>query len=385
MDLDKIFLEGACPTSIGGQAVMEGIMMRGPKKVALAVRTGDNEIRLKTKYGPRKSGWMKVPILRGIVAFWQSLVEGTRTLMDSATILEEAGLMEDENKEDRAECYGKTGEINTEIESGTFSERIEARLRVKYGDKAAWNVMIYFSVIVAVIFSIGVFVLLPTWVIGLFKGIIHNSVALSFTEGIFRLIIFLAYIVAISYLDDIRRVFQYHGAEHKTIHCFEKGMDLTAENAQSFYRLHPRCGTSFLVFVMIITLLVFPLMGWPDLWERLLSRIVLIPVIAGLSYEVLKWAGMSNSILVKTLSLPGIYLQKITTREPDKSMLEVAIVAMKAVLPEENDTPLFDGIVDNNGSFLCVSEKGSGEAEENKASECKVGDYNLGDQNDNAC
>ncbi|MDD7347638.1 MAG: DUF1385 domain-containing protein [Clostridiales bacterium] len=385
MDLDKIFLEGACPTSIGGQAVMEGIMMRGPKKVALAVRTGDNEIRLKTKYGPRKSGWMKVPILRGIVAFWQSLVEGTRTLMDSATILEEAGLMEDENKEDRAECYGKTGEINTEIESGTFSERIEARLRVKYGDKAAWNVMIYFSVIVAVIFSIGVFVLLPTWVIGLFKGIIHNSVALSFTEGIFRLIIFLAYIVAISYLDDIRRVFQYHGAEHKTIHCFEKGMDLTAENAQSFYRLHPRCGTSFLVFVMIITLLVFPLMGWPDLWERLLSRIVLIPVIAGLSYEVLKWAGMSNSILVKTLSLPGIYLQKITTREPDKSMLEVAIVAMKAVLPEENDTPLFDGIVDNNGSFLCVSEKGSGEAEENKASECKVGDYNRGDQNDNAC
>lgn len=342
MDLDKIFLEGACPTSIGGQAVLEGIMMRGPEKIALAVRTGDNEIRLKTKYGPRKSGWMKIPILRGVVAFWQSLVEGTKTLMDSATILEEAGLLEDESSDAAKE----------NASGSTLSERMEARLRERYGEKAAWNIMIYISVIVAVIFSVGVFVLLPTWVIGMLKGSIHSPVALSFIEGVFRLILFLAYIVAISYLEDIKRVFQYHGAEHKTIHCFEKGMELTAENAQSFYRLHPRCGTSFLVFVMIITLLVFPLMGWPDLWERLISRIVLIPVIAGLSYEVLKWAGMSNSRLVKILSLPGIYLQKITTREPDESMLQVAIVAMEAVLPKENDTSLFDGVVDNNGNVL---------------------------------
>ncbi len=365
MDLDKIFLEGASPTSIGGQAVMEGIMMRGPKKIALAVRTGDNEIRLKTKYGPRKSAWMKVPVLRGVVAFWQSLVEGTKTLMDSATILEEAGLLDEKNTDETMAHRGNE-DHNTEVAAGdagldsvakprTLSERIEARLRTKYGDKAAWNIMIYFSVIVAVIFSVGIFVLLPTWIIGLFKGIIHSPVALSFIEGIFRLLIFLIYIIAISYLEDIRRVFQYHGAEHKTIHCFEKGMDLTAENAQSFYRLHPRCGTSFLVFVMIITLLVFPLMGWPDLWERLLSRIILIPLIAGLSYEVLKWAGMSNSKLVKILSLPGIYLQKVTTKEPDKSMLEVAIVAMEAVLPEENDTPLFDGTVDNNGNVLSYS------------------------------
>ena len=333
MDLDRIFMKDACPTAIGGQAVMEGIMMRGPKKIALAVRTGDDRIRLKTKYGPNTGKLAKIPIVRGVIAFWQSMVEGTKTLMDSATILEEAGLIEDESTE-------------------SFADRFEEKLRNRFGDKKAWSIMIYLSVVVAMIFSIGIFVLLPTWFVGLFSNLIKSEVWLSFIEGIFRLIIFLAYIVAISKLDEIKRVFQYHGAEHKTIHCFEKGLPLNAANAQSFYRLHPRCGTSFLIFVMIITLLIFPLLGWPSLWERLLSRIIMIPVIAGLSYEVLKWAGISNSIIVKILSIPGIYLQKITTKEPDESMLEVAIVAMNAVLPNENDTPLFNGIVDNEGNVI---------------------------------
>lgn len=338
MDLDRIFMKDACPTSIGGQAVMEGIMMRGPKKIALAVRTGDNTIRLKTKYGPRRSRFTKIPIVRGVIAFWQSMVEGTKTLMDSATILEEAGLIEEEAED-------------------SFTDRLEDKLRNKFGDKKAWTIMIYLSAFFAIIFSVLVFVLLPTWVVGLFAGLIKSEVWLSFAEGIFRLIVFLLYIVAISRLDEIKRVFQYHGAEHKTIHCFEKGCLLTAENAQSFYRLHPRCGTSFLIFVMIITLLVFPLLGWPSIWERILSRIIMIPVIAGLSYEVLKWAGASNSLIVKILSIPGIYLQKITTKEPDKSMLEVAIVAMKAVLPEEDDTPLFNGIVDNDGKIISDTTK----------------------------
>ena len=333
MDLDRIFMKDACPTAIGGQAVMEGIMMRGPKKIALAVRTGDDSIRLETKYGPKTGKLGKVPLIRGVIAFWQSMVEGTKTLMDSATILEESGLIEAESTE-------------------SIADRFEEKLRNRFGDKKAWSIMIYLSALLAIIFSVGVFVLLPTWVVGFFSNFIKSEVWLSFIEGIFRLILFLAYIVAISKLEEIKRVFQYHGAEHKTIHCFEKGLSLTASNAQSFYRLHPRCGTSFLIFVMIITLLIFPLFGWPSLWERLLSRIIMIPVIAGLSYEVLKWAGTSNSTIVKVLSMPGIYLQKITTQEPDESMLEVAIVAMKAVLPEENDKPLFNGIVDNDGNVI---------------------------------
>ena len=352
MDLDRIFMKDACPTSIGGQAVMEGIMMRGPRKIALAVRTGDNTIRLKTKYGPRRSRFTKIPLARGVIAFWQSMVEGTKTLMDSATILEEAGLIEEEGE-------------------GTFTDRLEDKLRNKFGDKKAWTIMIYLSAFFAIIFSVCVFVLLPTWVVGLFDSFIKSEVWLSFTEGIFRLILFLAYIVAISRLDEIKRVFQYHGAEHKTIHCFEKGCSLTAENAQSFYRLHPRCGTSFLIFVMIITLLVFPLLGWPSIWERILSRIIMIPVIAGLSYEVLKWAGASNSLIVKILSIPGIYLQKITTKEPDESMLEVAIVAMKAVLPEEDDTPLFNGIVDNEGQILSYTAKLDNEFNESEKLDIK--------------
>lgn len=335
MDSEKIFLKDACPTSIGGQAVMEGIMMRGPSKIALAVRIGDNSIRLKTKIAPRASKWSKIPIIRGVIAFWQSMVEGTKTLMDSANILEEAGLLE-------------------EGESKNFiGDRFEAKLKSKFGDKAAWNILLYISVVFAIIFSVGIFVLLPTWAMGLLSGTIKSKVLLSFLEGIFRLILFLAYIVVISKLEEIKRVFQYHGAEHKTIHCFEHGDEkaLSAEHAQEYYRLHPRCGTSFLVFVMIITLLLFPLFGWPGIFMRIMSRVIMIPMVAGISYEVLKWAGRSNSRLVRVLSMPGIYMQKITTKEPDLSMLQVAVVAMKAVLPSENDKPCLDVIVDNDGKL----------------------------------
>ena len=158
---------------------------------------------------------------------------------------------------------------------------------------------------------------------------------------------FLVYLSIISRMEDIKRVFQYHGAEHKTIHCFENGLELTPENAQSFYTLHPRCGTSFLMFVMIISLVLFSLLGWPTLFWRLTSRILLIPVVAGISYELLKWAGRSDNIVVRVLSLPGLYLQKITTNEPDEKQLEVAIASLKAVLVN-SETPYIEGIVDEN-------------------------------------
>lgn len=327
MDMSKIFLKNACPTSIGGQAVMEGIMMRGIERTSIAVRLPDKRIYVKTKPNTKPSKWGKLPIIRGIVSFVSSLVEGTKTLTFSADVLEAA--------------------IFEEVEE---PGRIESWLTKKLGSDGLWKLMIALSVIIAIVFSVGVFVLLPTAALGLLKPIISNPIVLNLIEGILRIIMFIIYIMVIAKLPDIRKVFEYHGAEHKTIHCFENNLELTPKNAQSFYTLHPRCGTSFLMFVMIISLILFSLLGWPNLIWRITSRILLIPLVAGLSYEVLKWAGRSDNIVVRVLSLPGLYLQKITTKEPSDEELEVAIVALKTVLVE-SDTPYIEGIVDLEGSL----------------------------------
>jgi uncharacterized protein YqhQ len=162
----------------------------------------------------------------------------------------------------------------------------------------------------------------------------ENEVVLNLAEGVLRIVLFIIYVALISKMEDIRNVFRYHGAEHKCIHCFENGLELTPANCQQFYTLHPRCGTSFLMFVFIIAFILHFLMGWPNLFLRIVSRLLLLPVIAGLSYELLKWAGRSDSKVVKILSMPGLYLQKITTKEPDREQLEVAIAAINAVLAE---------------------------------------------------
>ena len=205
------------------------------------------------------------------------------------------------------------------------------------------------SVVLAIIMSVVIFMLLPTVVVGLLGKVTENILLLNLAEGLARMLIFILYIVLIAKMEDIKRVFQFHGAEHKTIHCFENGLELTPENAQSFYTLHPRCGTSFMVFVMIIAVLVHAFMGWPNVWLRIASRILVLPIIAGLSYELLKWAGRSDNIVVKALSLPGLYVQKLTTNEPDFDQLEVAIAATKAVLNDGDDVPYFEGICDLEG------------------------------------
>lgn len=327
MDLKKIFLKEACPTSIGGQAIMEGIMMRGPEKTAIAVRLPDGSIHMKTQPTPKPSNWGKIPIIRGVVNFVSSMIQGTKVLMYSADILEE--------------------NYPEEYEKDKFDEWVEKKL----GKEKAWKILMVLSVVVAIVLSVVIFMLLPTVVVGLVSSFTDSIILLNLAEGIMRLAIFVAYIALIARMNDIKTVFQYHGAEHKTIHCFENGLELTPENAQQFYTLHPRCGTSFLMFVMVIAVLAHALMGWPNVWLRLVSRILVLPLIAGLSYELLKWAGRSDNIIVKVLSMPGLYLQKLTTREPDKKQLEVAIAAMKAVLPE-NKTPYFEGLCDLNGEPL---------------------------------
>ncbi len=321
MDLKKIFLKGACPTKMGGQAVMEGIMMKGETKTALAVRVPTGEINIETTPTKTYGKWMKIPLIRGVIAFVDSLIYGVKTLMNSAEVLEE---YDDEEYE---------------------PSKFEVWLEKKFGEKGVWNFLVYTSVIIALAFTIGVFIILPTGAVAIMKLFTQSVFWLNLVEGLLRIALFIGYVWGISFMPDIRRVFRFHGAEHKTIHAFENlpqdenGPDLnalTVEECRQYPTLHPRCGTSFLMFVFIIAFACHFLLGWPTLWLRIVTRLLLLPVIAGLSYELLRWAGRSDNIVVKILSLPGLWLQKITTKEPDDEMLEVAINAVKAVC---DDTP----------------------------------------------
>lgn len=309
-------------TSIGGSAVMEGVMMKGPKEIATAVRKPDGEIiidkkpvgSMVTKYHVNK-----IPIVRGVFAFFDSMVSSMRALMFSAEFVD----LEDDTEE-----------------MGKF----EAWLTNKLGDKMK-DFIIYLSVIIAVFFSVGLFILLPSVIADAVNMIVNASAFRAAIEGVVRILIFLGYIILVSQMEDIKRVFQYHGAEHKTIFCYENGLELTPENAASMSRLHPRCGTSFLVFVMVISIVIFSFI--PNYKEQfgaiygmligLGVRILLLPVVSGLSYELIRWAGRSQNKFVALLSKPGMWMQKITTREPDLAQLEVAIAAMKSVLTDNKE------------------------------------------------
>lgn len=314
MDLDRIFMKNCCPTKVGGQAILEGLMMRGARSIAIAIRKPDGNIHLAIAPLKQPGAWKKIPIVRGVVAFVDSLIVGTENLFYGADLLEKWEAEKDP-KEDTEE--------KTEKKQGLSKSAV------------------YVSALLAICLTVGLFILLPTFILSLIsKAGLTNVVLLNLIEGLIRILIFIGYVWVCTFMEDIKKTFEYHGAEHKTIHCFENGLELTPENAQSFYTLHPRCGTSFMMFVMIISLLVFSLFGWPTLWVRVLSRLVMIPVIAGLSYELLQFTGRHDSTFVKVMSLPGIALQKITTREPSLEQLEVAIAAMKAVLPAHNDPNL---------------------------------------------
>ena len=305
-------------TSIGGSALMEGIMMRGPSKMGMAVRKSDGEIELKVSdIKINKSIWKKIPIIRGMVSFVESMVTSMKALMWSAEFVDIEGEEAEESK-------------------------FEKWLTRKFGDKLK-DIVIYFSVVLAVIMSIGLFFLLPM-LIGegmtlLFKNAEGATVDTirSVSESVSRIVIFVGYILLCTLQKDVKRVFMYHGAEHKTIACYEKGLPLTVENCREQCRLHPRCGTSFLVFVLLISIIVFIFVKVGLGWQRILIKLLCLPFIAGISFEIIKWAGRSESPVVKLLSKPGLWLQKITTQEPDDSMIEIAIAAMTAVLPEEGE------------------------------------------------
>ncbi len=337
-------MKNASPTKVGGQAILEGLMMQGSRALAIAMREPSGDIHLTVEPIPAPPKWKKWPVVRGVMSFVTSLVRGTGVLLYSAEVLE---------KLEREQGSGGAEEEK---------DKLTLFLEKHFGEKGAENVMLYSSVVFSILMTVGIFIILPTLLMNFLKGAgLENVVLLNLCEGVLRICMFVIYVLAISRMAEIHRVFQYHGAEHKTIHCFESGLELTPENAQSFYTLHPRCGTSFLMFVMVISLLVFSLLGWPSLVKRILSRLLLIPAVAGLSYELLQWTGRHDSGLVKILSLPGIMLQKLTTAEPDLKQLEVAIAAMKAVLPSQEDpgapVDYWVGTVKQDGTLVKSEEE----------------------------
>ena len=305
-------------TSIGGQAVIEGVMMKGPKEMAIAVRKPDGEIIIEKKPVSeriRKSKILKWPLIRGCVGFFDSMVTGVKALMFSAQFFDIEGEEESESK---------------------FDQWLER----KFGDKIK-DIVIYVSVVLSLIFSIGLFFLLPNFItelIAKISGISVDGTVRTLIEGGVRMLIFLGYIFLVSQMKDIKRVFMYHGAEHKTIATYEHGMELTVENARKGCRLHPRCGTSFLIFVMIVSVIVFLIIPKGLPWYmRAIFKILLLPLVAGISYEIIKFAGRHENWFTKIISMPGMWLQYITTREPDDSQLEVAIASIKAVIPDNKE------------------------------------------------
>jgi uncharacterized protein YqhQ len=347
MDLNRIFMKNASPTKVGGQAIMEGLMMKGSRAMAIANREPCGNIHLVVEPLPAPSKWKRIPIVRGVAAFISSLVTGTSILLYSAELLE---------KLETEQGVGEGGSYAEE------PDKLEEWLNKKFGEKKALNIMLYSSVVLAIALTVGLFIILPTLLMNFVRSLgLQSVVLLNLLEGLIRISMFVVYVTAISRMPEIHRVFQYHGAEHKTIHCFENGLELTPENAQSFYTLHPRCGTSFMMFVMVIALLVFSLLGWPNLALRIISRLVFLPLIAGLSFELLQFTGRHNSSFVKLLSMPGIMLQKLTTAEPSLRQLEVAIAAMKAVLPSQEDPDLpveyWVGSITPEGEFIKSEEE----------------------------
>ena len=276
---------------VGGQAVIEGVMMRGFGKVATAVREQNGNINVQVNPVnsiAEKFPILKLPFLRGSVNLIESLILGMKSLSFSA----QAAGEEDEQLSDRE---------------------------------------LVMTILFAFAMAAVLFIAIPTFGAKFLHSITDDPFYFNLAEGFLRLAIFILYIWAISQMSDIQRVFQYHGAEHKTIFCYEADLPLTVENVRKFPRLHPRCGTAFLLIVMIVSIFVFAFLGWPDLWLRILSRILLLPVVAGISYEIIRFAGRSKNSLVRIAILPGLWLQYLTTREPDDSQIEVVIKSLEAV------------------------------------------------------
>lgn len=293
-------------SGIGGQAVLEGVMMKNKEKYAVAVRKPDGEIEVEveTYQGlAHGSKFKELPFIRGIFNFLDSLILGTRALNYSASFYEE-----EEGKE-------------------TKFDKAMDKMSGGNGEKLLSGIVTVISIMLAV----GIFIVLPYFISSLFESFIRNRSLMAIIEGMIRIALFLLYVWGISAMKDIRRLYQYHGAEHKCINCIEKGRPLTVHNVMRSSRLHKRCGTSFIFFVMLVSIVLFFFIQVDNVAEKVILRILLMPVVAGISYEIIRLAGRTDNVFIKILSAPGMWIQRMTTREPDESMAEVAIASVEAV------------------------------------------------------
>lgn len=295
-------------TSIGGQALIEGIMMRGPETSSMAVRQPDGEINLSTwstNKGDKKPWYKTAPIVRGSFNFIDMMALGYKCLIKSADL---AGFEEEE------------------------PSKFEKKLMELLGDKFS-SVLGSAAMLLGVALSVGLFMVLPTVLVGFLKNFVASQAALTAIEAVTKIAIFVLYLYAVSKMGDVRRVFEYHGAEHKTIACYEAGEELTVENVRKHSRFHPRCGTSFMLIVMVVSVLVFSFASWSSVIGRVLLKLLLLPLVVGISFEIIKLAGRYDNPLTRAISAPGLWLQNLTTYEPHDEQIEVAIAAMKPCIP----------------------------------------------------
>jgi uncharacterized protein YqhQ len=298
-------------TSIGGQALIEGVMMKGPQRTAMAVRRPDGGIHIEmSDLDTRPRPWYKkTPIIRGGFNFIESLSDGYRYLLKSADLASEE-----------------------EVELTGFDKKLQDW----FGDKSG-EVIAGLAMVLALGLAVGLFMVLPTFLGGLLQPYIASPVMMAFVESALKISIFVAYILLASRTEDMKRIFQYHGAEHQTIACYEQGRPLTAENAAEFSRIHPRCSTSFILIVMVVSVLVFSMVSWSNIWMRIALKLLSLPLVVGLSYEVFKLTGRYDNPLTRAISAPGLWLQRLTTRPPDLTQLEVAVAALKPCIPEDGE------------------------------------------------
>ena len=308
---------------VGGQAIIEGVMMRGSKGLATAVRTPNGKIEVKVKKTKpiiKRYRILNIPIIRGAAVLIDSLIVGINTLNYSASFFEED---EEESK-------------------------FDLWIKKKLGDKGANDLIVTITMIISLLISAGLFLGIPTAIASIFKSIGLSPIILNLIESVIRIAILIIYMYLVSKLDDIYRLFQYHGAEHKTIFCYESEEKLTIENVRKFGRLHPRCGTNFLFLTMIVSIVLFTLTGWGGFWQRIILRIVLMPIVAGITYELIKWLGKTESKLGKIIAYPGLKLQELTTKEPDDAQLEVAIKSLMAAEGIEYKMTIGELLIDGN-------------------------------------
>lgn len=303
---------GAWRTSIGGQALIEGILMRGPEKQAIVCRKADGELVVKEdalKLVKSKYPILGWPFIRGVVNFLDSMIKGVQAVTWSA-------------EQQPEETQEQPSKLDLWLEKHLGSEKAE---------KAVMGLAVFVGLALAIV----LFFFVPTLLTGLLDGIVESRLLRNLIEGVIRICIFLLYLWGVTKMPDIKRMFRYHGAEHKTIHCYERGLELTVENVRPMPKEHPRCGTSFLFVVMIVSILVLMFVSWTSPLLRLVIRLLLLPVIVAISYEINRWVGRHDNALSSALSWPGRQLQHLTTFEPDDSMIECAIEALKRVIPEE--------------------------------------------------